>query len=171
MLKIGGIPTPMKNVKVRLDHPNYRGTKKMFQTSLVSISASSKPNKFLVIYPIIHPMHETWCSLHPLISALEMPTPTRWCPRAIAKLVHITPITMVFVGDLSKVFMGFIKQFITFGGTTLHGTLVNPWRFTKSIQAIQAINWLMVSRWNHPKMNRSKKAANSTTKVLKKNDP
>ena len=28
----------------------------------------------------------------------------------------ITPITMVFVGDISIVFMGFINQFITFGG-------------------------------------------------------
>ena len=31
---------------------------------------------------------------------------TRWCPQTIAKLVHITPITMVFVGDISIVFMG-----------------------------------------------------------------
>ena len=27
----------------------------------------------------------------------------RWCPRSIAKLVPITPITMVFVGDISMV--------------------------------------------------------------------
>ena len=31
---------------------------------------------------------------------------TRWCPRSIAKLVNITPIATVFVGDISIVFMG-----------------------------------------------------------------
>ena len=40
---------------------------------------------------------------------------TRWCPSSLAKLVNITPITMVFVGDISIVFMGFINQLITVG--------------------------------------------------------
>ena len=39
---------------------------------------------------------------------------TRWCPRSIAKLVQITPITMVFVGDISIV-NGIINQLITGG--------------------------------------------------------
>ena len=30
-------------------------------------------------------------------------TPTRWCPSSLAKLVQISPITMVFVGDISIV--------------------------------------------------------------------
>ena len=38
---------------------------------------------------------------------------TRW-PRSIAKLVQITPITMVFVGDISIV-NGIINQLITWG--------------------------------------------------------
>jgi hypothetical protein len=44
---------------------------------------------------------------------------TRWCPRSIAKLVNITPITMVFVGDISIV-NGIINQLIT-GGHHLVG--------------------------------------------------
>ena len=31
---------------------------------------------------------------------------TRWCPFDSVQLVQITPITMVFVGDISTVFMG-----------------------------------------------------------------
>ena len=34
--------------------------------------------------------------------------------------MNITPITMVFVGDISIIFMGFINNFLTFGGTTLY---------------------------------------------------
>ena len=37
---------------------------------------------------------------------------TRWCPIVGVQLVNITPITMVFVGDISIVFMGFINQLI-----------------------------------------------------------
>ena len=42
--------------------------------------------------------------------------PTRWCPFDSVQLVNITPITMVFVGDISIIFMGFINNFLTFGG-------------------------------------------------------
>ena len=41
--------------------------------------------------------------------------PTRWCPQTIAKLVQITPITMVFVGDISTV-NGIINQQTSLGG-------------------------------------------------------
>ena len=41
-------------------------------------------------------------------------SPARWYPRSIAKLVNITPITMVFVGDISIV-NGIINQLITGG--------------------------------------------------------
>jgi len=46
-------------------------------------------------------------------------TYTRWCPGSIAKLVNITPITMVFVGDISIVNV-IINQLIT-GGHHLVG--------------------------------------------------
>ena len=38
------------------------------------------------------------------------------CPFDSVQLVNITPITMVFVGDISIIFMGFINNFLTFGG-------------------------------------------------------
>ena len=41
----------------------------------------------------------------------------RWCPRSIAKLVYNSVISNVFVGDISKVFMGLFQQFRTGGGT------------------------------------------------------
>ena len=70
MWKSGWIIPPIGEHKACSKPPTRRCL-----TGLVSISASSKQNKLLVIYPIIHPMHETWCILHPLISALEMLTP------------------------------------------------------------------------------------------------
>ena len=39
---------------------------------------------------------------------------SRWCPRSIAKLVNITPITIWFIGDISTVH-GIINQLITRG--------------------------------------------------------
>ena len=44
---------------------------------------------------------------------------TKWCPRKLAELVNISPIIMVFVGDISIVFMGFINRLVTGGGTTI----------------------------------------------------
>ena len=56
--------------------------------------------------------------------------PTRWCPGSIAKLVNITPISLWFIGDTSKV-NGIINELITGGHhlVTRHGwnQIENPW--------------------------------------------
>ena len=39
---------------------------------------------------------------------------TKWCPSSLAKLLPVSPITMVMV-DITIVFMGFINQLITGG--------------------------------------------------------
>ena len=40
---------------------------------------------------------------HQAMDFMRVSYGTRWCHRSIAKLAHITPITMVFVGDISIV--------------------------------------------------------------------
>ena len=40
---------------------------------------------------------------------------TRWCPSSLAKLVNITPITMVYGRYIHSYIMGFINQLITGG--------------------------------------------------------
>ena len=48
-------------------------------------------------------------------------SPTRWCPSSLAKLVQITPISLWFMADITIVFMGFINQLTSLGGTILYG--------------------------------------------------
>ena len=43
----------------------------------------------------------------------------RWCPSSLAKLVNITPISLWFMVDITIVFMGFINQQTSLGGTIL----------------------------------------------------
>ena len=45
---------------------------------------------------------------------------TRWCPSSLAKLVQITPISLWFIVDITIVFMGFINQQTSLGGTILY---------------------------------------------------
>ena len=44
---------------------------------------------------------------------------TRWCPSSLAKLMNITPITMVFVGEISIV-NGVYKPNYNWRGTALY---------------------------------------------------
>ena len=44
--------------------------------------------------------------------------PAMWGPSSLAKLVNITPITMIY-GTYNYSSWGFINQFMTFGGPTL----------------------------------------------------
>ena len=44
---------------------------------------------------------------------------TRWCPQDSVQLVNITLITMVYGTQRTIVFMGFINQLTSLGGTTL----------------------------------------------------
>ena len=58
-----------------------------------------------------------------------------WCPSSLAKLVNISPITMVFVGDISIVngIINDYKPFITFRGhhlVSFGGCLKKRLRFT-----------------------------------------
>ena len=43
-----------------------------------------------------------------------------WGPRSIAKLVHITPVTIIYGTQITIVFMGFINQFMTSWGLDHH---------------------------------------------------
>ena len=45
--------------------------------------------------------------------------PAGWCPSSLAKLVPITPISLWFMADITIVFMGFINQQTSLGGTIL----------------------------------------------------
>ena len=63
--------------------------------------------------------------------------PTRWCPRSIAKLVNITPITMVFVGDISISIHGLISPIYNWGAPPCSFIMlyppVNIYNFTNSL--------------------------------------
>ena len=53
-----------------------------------------------ILFLISHGMDSRVFRQHPIDN------PTRWCPRSIAELVQITPISLWFIGDISIVSMG-----------------------------------------------------------------
>ena len=51
---------------------------------------------------------------------------TRWCPSSLAKLVQISPMSLWFMVDITIVFMGFINQQTSLGGTILYYCFPHP---------------------------------------------
>ena len=79
------------------------------------------------------------------------PTETKWCPRSIAKLVNITPITMVYGTQITIVIVtGVYKPTYNLGGTTLK-IWGFPWGKPMAMGISQAsLGWLKISMGKYP---------------------
>ena len=78
-------------------------------------------------------------------------SPTKWCPRSIAKLVNITPITMVYGTQITIVIVtGVYKPTYNLGGTTLK-IWGFPWGKPMAMGISQAsLGWLKISMGKYP---------------------